>query len=428
MRPWDLYHLHAILRDQWKSPAELARIRDLKLRELVRHAYRRVPYYRGLFESVRLRPEDIRTVGDLRHVPLTSRETLQGLELREKMAEGLEPGSCRQSATSGTTAFPLRICATAHDSTVMAFGWARAFLARGMKPRYRVIAFKGQKEVETGRSWYEHLGLWRRREISTWDGPLAWIRAIREWKPHVLVGYEMTLKILAEAVRDGQVHDIAPVRVFHSSGLLDAHSRELIESALRTTVVDIYGSDEGGCIAWECDTCDGYHVSSDMVIVEILNDGEPVSPGEEGEVVITNLCSYAMPFIRYRQGDAAVLSADAPVCGRGFSLLKGIQGRTADYVVLRTGEKISPHPVYHCIDPVRGIRRWRVIQETIDRLMVELEPGEGFQADTCNTVKGNLEKLTKGQIEVAIVQVSDIPVDPLVKFRSVTSRIANGMS
>ncbi len=428
MRPWDLCHLHTLLRNQWKPPEELARIRDLKLRELVRHAYERVPYYRQLLDSVRLTPGEIRTVADLRRVPLTSRDTMQGLELREKIARGTDTAACRQSATSGTTASPLRIYATAHDSTMMAFGWARAFLARGMKPRYRVIAFKGQKEVETGRSWYERLGLWRRREVSTWDGPLAWIRAIRESKPHVLVGYEMTLKILAEAVRDGQINDIAPARVFHSSGILDAHSRELIESVLRTTVVDIYGSDEAGCIAWECDTCGGYHISSDMVVVEILNEGEPVAPDQEGEVVITNLSSYAMPFIRYRQGDAAVLSADAPTCGRGFSLLKGIQGRTADYVVLRGGEKISPHPVYHCIDPVRGIRRWRVIQETIDRMTVELEPGEGFQVSTCDTVRGNLEELTKGQIEVAVVQVREIPVDPLVKFRSVTSRIAKGMS
>jgi phenylacetate-CoA ligase len=428
MKPWDLGQFHALLRNQWKSPEELARITDLRLRKLIRHAHDRVPYYRRLFESVRLGPGDIRTAADLRHLPMTTRETMQGLELRQKMAKGLDPASCRQSTTSGTTTMPLRVYATPRDSTIMAFGWARAFLARGMRPWYKMIAFKGQKDVSTRHSWYEHLGLWRRREVSTWDGAPAWIRAIREWKPQVLVGYEMTLKILAEAVRDGQAHDIAPVRVFHSSGILDSYSRRLIESALRTTAVDIYGSDEGGCIAWECDRCEGYHICSDTVIVEILNNGEPVDPGEEGEVVITNLSSFAMPFIRYRQGDAAVLSADAPACGRGFSLLKGIQGRTDDYVMLRSGEKISPHPVYHCIDPVRGIRRWRVIQETLDRMTVELEPGDGFQGSTCATVKDNLERLTKGLIEVAVVRVPEIRVDPLVKFRSVTSRTARRVS
>jgi phenylacetate-CoA ligase len=428
MKPWDLYYLHLLLKNQWKSRDELGSIRDLKLRKLIRHAHARVPYYRQLFESVGLSPHDIRTAEDLRHIPVTSRDALQALELRRKMAEGIQPESCRQSATSGTTASPLRVYATAHDSTVMAFGWARAFLARGMRPWYKMVAFKGQKDVGTRRSWYERLGLWRRREVSTWDGPAAWIGAIREWKPHVLVGYEMTLRILAEAVRDGQIDGIAPARVFHSSGILDRRSRALIESVLRTTVVDIYGSDEGGCMAWECDTCEGYHICSDTVIVEILSNGEPVKPGEEGEVVITNLSSYAMPFIRYRQGDVAVLSPEAPVCGRGFSLLRGVQGRTDDYVVLRDGQRISPHPVYHCIDPVHGIRRWRVVQETIDRLTVELEPGEGFDGGTVDTVRSNLEKLTGGQIEVAVLRVRGIPVDPLVKFRSVTSRIARRAS
>jgi phenylacetate-CoA ligase len=410
------------MRSQWKSSHELERLQALKLQKLVRHAYTRVPYYRRLFDSVSIRPQDVRELRDLRHLPLTSKKEMNEMSLPEKMAAGIHPDRCRTCATSGTTGIPLKIYHTPADATVMSLGWARAFLSRGMRPWDKIGAFIGQKDVREKRSWYEYLGIWRKREISNWDSPEIWIKALREWKPPVLIGYEMSLTMLSEAVLKSKANGISPKMIFHSSTILEDSRRHYIESALQTRIIDVYGSDEAGCIAWECGECSAYHVSSDMVIVEIVNNGEPVSPGEEGQIVITNLNSHAMPFIRYLQGDIGRFSVKEPLCKRGLPLMERVLGREDDFIFLKNGRKVSSQPFYHCIDPVPGIRRWKLRQEEIDKICVKVEPGAGFSEHTTETIANNIRRLVGGEAEV-FVSAGAITVDPSVKFRAVRSEI-----
>ena len=423
MRPHQVSDLFRMQRLQRRSPSRIRQVREKKLRSLVRHAYAKVPYYRELFDSVKIKPDDIRTPEDLAHLPQTSRAHLQDLDLKEKTAMGAALDRCRVSSTSGTTGIPLQIYLDRDDASLMGLAWARAFMAGGMKPWYRTAAFIGQEEVKTKSSWYEHLGLWRRLEISSgWD-PAERVDRLQVWKPEVIVGYVMTLKILAEYIQKHGITGIHPELIFHSSAVLDPHSRRRLESVFQCRIVDVYGSDEAGCIAWECDECGGYHVSEDMVIVEIVKDGNPAPPGESGEVVITNLNSRVMPFIRYRQGDVCRLLDKEPVCGRTFALLDKVAGRTDDFIVLPGGQKISPHPLYHCIDPVSAVKRWRLVQESPGSVRLEIEPGEGFGEDSESVIRSCLARILGEAVRIQVSVVETIAVDPYMKFRAVSSNV-----
>ena len=417
----NVFDLWDLLRNPWKTPEELRRIQSVKLRKLVHHAYANVPYYRRLFDSVSLKPEQVRELEDLRCLPLTSKKEMNEHPFSEITAEGMDLERCKISSTSGSSGIPLRVYLTPSDSTIMNLGWARAFLSRGMKPWQRIGSFIGQKTVKRQKFWYERLGIWRKKEISNWDTPEVWIDTLREWKPQILMGYEMSLRILGEAVLAMKERDISPKIVFHSSGILEDNWRDFIESSLQTNIVDAYGSHEAGCIAWECGKCSAYHVSSDLVIVEILKNGKPVAPGEEGQVVITNLHSYAMPFIRYLQGDVGRFSLQKPRCKRGFPLMDRVLGREDDFIYLKSGRKISPQPFYHCIDPVPGIRRWKLSQIGLENIQVQIEPGIDFLGDTKDVIKDNLGKLVRDEAQIEVSVVETIPVDPSVKFRSVSS-------
>jgi len=423
MRFHNFYQLLQLLNNPKKTSAEIKQIRQRKLHRLLSHAYENVPYYHELFHSSRIKPEDIRSIEDLRYIPLTSRETLQNLDLEDKTSARNRERPMRSSATSGTTGFPLRIYHSPEDATMMNLSWARAFLSSGMKPWEKMIAFIGRKDVDESKKWHEYLGLWRRTEISTWEPFECWIRDLKELKPSILIGYVMTLKILAEAVVNDNIPDISPRMIFHSSALLDAHSRAFIESALNTRIIDIYGSDEAGCIAWECPNCGGYHISTDMVIVEIIKNGGPAKKGEEGDIVITNLHSSAMPIIRYRQGDIGAFSVERPLCGNNFPLLNQVTGRTDDFIVLKSGRKISPHPFYHCIDPFPEVRRWRIIQEDSSGILVEIEPGKGYDLHVQNALKTKLENLLNGNLEIKIRTTDSLIIEPGTKFRAVHSRV-----
>jgi phenylacetate-CoA ligase len=414
-------------RAQWKTRHKIDRIQQDRLARLIQHAWNKVPYYRDLMSSAGLRPEDIRSRDDLRMIPITTKRALQNVSLKDKIAAGTDIDRCRISHTSGTTGAPLKIYAAAGDVTRMNLSWARAYLSNGMEPWYKIAAFIGQSETIRKRSWYEYLGIWKRHEISTWKDPEDWIKEIRHSKPDVLVGYVMTLKLLAEAIQANGVHDIRPKLIYHSSAILDDASRRFLESVFRVPVIDFYGADEAGCIAWECPRCSLYHINSDMVLVEIQKDGTAARPGEAGEILITNLQSYAMPFIRYALGDVGVLSDKIPFCGRGLPLMEKIQGRMDDFIILPNKRKLPPHPLYHCLDPVPGIRRWRIIQTDIHHLVVELERGRGFSAETVSRARANLIQLLKSDIDIVVRAVPSIPIPRQTKFRAIQSELSQDL-
>jgi phenylacetate-CoA ligase len=286
-----------------------------------------------------------------------------------------------------------------------------------------MAGFSGQQHIPKERPWYEHLGLLQRMTLSTWDDPSQWMSELGAWQPHALTGYVMTLKLLASAIQDGGVTNISPDVVFQSSGLLDESSRQFLRSILRARIVDIYGSAEAGCIAWECPICPGYHVNSDMVILELLDGGKPVPAGAEGEVVVTNLHSYAMPFIRYRQGDVGRWSEASPQCGRGFPLMRVIEGRLGDFITLPSAKRLSPHHFFIALDTAAGVVRWQLVQETIHLLRAEIVVSRNSGAQARQAVRANLKAIVGEELEIVVVEVPSLSYNPSRKFRSVVSML-----
>jgi phenylacetate-CoA ligase len=423
MRLRDLFFLVELQQNQWKDPRALQEHQNRRLRRLVQHAFDCVPYYRRLFDSVGLQPHEIISAADLAKLPVTSKKDLAGLPPWEVRAQGLEVTHCRKTMTSGSTGVPSTILHRRQDLTRMNLGWLRTYLAHGVRPWHRMAGFSGQRDVPEQRPLYERLGILQRRVLSTWDDPSQWISELRAWQPQALTGYVMTLKLLASAIRAGRVTDIRPDVVFQSSGLLDESSRHFLHSSLRARIVDIYGSAEAGCIAWECPTCSGYHVNSDLVIVELLDDGNPVPAGREGEVVITNLNAYAMPFIRYRQGDVGLWSEEGSQCGRGFPLMRVVEGRLGDFITLPSGKKLSPHHFFVALDTAVGVARWQLVQENEHRLKaaVVVNHAHGTGAHACQAARANLKAIVGEEMEVVVAEVPALPYDPARKFRSVVS-------
>jgi phenylacetate-CoA ligase len=135
---------------------------------------------------------------------------------------------------------------------------------------------------------------------------------------------------------------LRPRLVFTTSERLDEETRTALAAAFAAPIRDLYGATEAGCIGWRCPRCDAYHVNSDTVLVEVLRKGAPSRPGDPGEVVVTNLFSRTMPFVRYALGDLAVLGfpcPDAPGC----VTLHSLQGRSFGPRVGVDGSALSPY-------------------------------------------------------------------------------------
>jgi len=416
-----------LARNQWRSREELERRRLVKLRRLLRHASTDVPFYRRLFNEAGIDVDEVVTLEDLQRLPIVRREDIQPLPESDLVAQAIDLATCIRTHTSGSTGVPLKIISRRSDRSVFNPSFFRVYMGWGLKPWHRMTYFQARPESLSQRSWFEHLGIFRRQMLFSRDEPEVWIGEIRRWRPYLIHGYSLTLKLLAEALRDSGTTDIHVPLVMSTSGVLDDAARELLTSTLGCRLVDIYASEEaGGVIAWECPRCLGYHIGLDTVIVEFVKDGRPAAPGEDATVLVTNLSNFTMPFIRYDQGDVARISSRQPICGRGMPLMDSIQGRAGDYVVLRSGRKLTPHPFFLVLDHALGVARWQIVQESRDRLTVRMTMSDGHEPVECEAVRSKLRGLVGDNMAVEIEVVDRLRRNASQKLRSVICNLPEG--
>ncbi len=424
-----LISLAQLSRNQWRRKEDLERRQFIALQRLVHHAYATVPFYRSLYDREGVSPADLRTPDDLRLFPIVTRETLQSTPQAQLVVKGTEPTRCLRSRTSGSTGVPLEILFRASDRSAFNPSFLRVYMAWGMKPWHRVAAFQSRRERLGKRSWYQHLGIFRTKILFSRDDPEKWIEALKLWRPHMIHGYSLTLKLLAEALEHIGADDLQVPLVTSTSGVLDDGARRQLASTLGATVVDIYASDEAGSvIAWECPRCPGYHLCSDTVVTEFLFEGRPALPGEDASVIITNLTGRTMPLIRYDQGDVARVSSEQPICGRGMPLMESVRGRAGDFILLRSGRKLTPHPFFLVLDHALGVGRWQIVQEAVDhiRVMVTM-PGGHSEAD-CAAIRRAILELVDDGTTIDIEVVETLLKSSQTKLRSVISHLPEGQT
>lgn len=424
MKPVHIAGGPAMLLNPFRSAAALRRIQERKLRRLVRHAYGHVAHYRETMDGLGLKPDDIRTLEDLPRLPILTKTRLQALPAKAKTADNIDLSRGRVFTTSGTSGLPLSVFISLAELTTRNLICARTNMAAGIQPWDKVGVIMGDLAVNNRKGIRQRLGIWRRHEVSSWLGPDVWIEEFTRFRPTALIGRVSTLTILGQALRDRGLESLKPRVILSSAEMLDEVSRRFLIDTFGSRVVDHYGCFETGCVAWECARCGGYHYNADALIMEVLGpDGRPVAPGEPGDVIVTNLFNFTMPFIRYRQEDIVVPSAKPSRCGRNFPLLDRLDGRRDDQIVRPDGRRIPPQAVYHVMIPVPAVRRWQVVQETVDRVVVRVEPLEGFGPAAVAILVKTMQTLIGSDIAVEVVTVDRIESDPARKTRTISSRV-----
>jgi phenylacetate-CoA ligase len=223
--------------------------------------------------------------------------------------------------------------------------------------------------------------------------------------------------------------ELAPRLVLTGAEVLSAGMRRRIAEGLRTRVFDWYGSHEAGLIAWECPRGGDYHVWAPGMVLEVLVDGRPAAPGETGEVVVTPLQSFAMPFIRYRQGDLVVQGDPACGCGAPFSTIREIRGRMLDYFPLPDGRGVHPYAMSLRVLDDAGADAWlgqyQLTQEARDRVVLAIVPAREPTAAELERVRTVLTAALGPDVALDVRLVRTIPQGDNGKFRVVRSLVSS---
>ena len=389
-----------------------------RLRALVRHAYERVPYYRRLFDRAKLTPEDIRTLDDLPRIPPSQKSDFRDVPEEDVIARGVDPGQLITYPTSGSTGLPMLVRCTRFESRLLQAFRMQVMMRLGLRVidrRSFVLFVKGADRP----GLLETFGLFRgKRTNALWPRERI-VADLRAWKPDVIRGYPSALSSIASQLTDDDRTEIRPRFITTDSEQLTPHMRLQIEQGFGVPVFDVYDCFECNVIAWQCPTGRQYHVIDTAVIVEILQDGRPVAPGDTGEVVITPLHSWAAPLIRYRIGDLVERGLDRCPCGAPNSCIAQLQGRLPDRFVLADGRYIHPQIFATFVHPLLpNLRRYQIVQEEIDRIVVRLQPIPTAPpaAEQVETVKQRMMQGLGDTITLEIELVENIPSEPSGKF------------
>lgn len=407
-----LKYLAELKMHEKKSKKDLLDIQNKKLKKLIEHSYRHVLLYRQLFKEKGIRPDDIKTIKDLGKLPIIDKRFIQSNYVKI-LANDIELSKCKTVNTTGSTGIPLK---TLSDDKAMNYSSALvyySFFEAGLRLRDKTVELTGIPEYE------KHI--LRKDLVSTQDPMDKIIRELKIYNPNVLYSFPSVFRIIAPHIKN----EINPRMIVTHGETLSNSNRKIIGTAFGAEVFDTYGSTEFNRLAFECKEHIGLHMITDCAIIEIVNkDGDVVGPGEEGEIVVTGLYNYAMPLIRYRLGDIGTITDFKCTCHRNWPLIKSIEGRTDDYIILPSGRIISPRAI-NIIENIPEIVQYRTIQEKRDQFLVEVVPGDDFSSDTEKEIEKQIKMGCLGEdISIKIELVKDIPRERTGKLRTVISKVS----
>jgi phenylacetate-CoA ligase len=165
------------------------------------------------------------------------------------------------------------------------------------------------------------------------------------------------------------------------------------------------------------------HVTADQLVVELKS--QPGYSDGTGEVVVTDLTNYAMPFVRYANGDLATPEVGAGcACGRGLPRLRRVEGRKLDAIRTPDGHVVPGEFFPHMLKDVAGLQRYRVIQRQLDALQIDVVPEPPFGEEQEAYIRREVAKVFGDTISVELRRVADIPLTPTGKSRVTISELS----
>lgn len=410
-----------LMRNERLGPAQLAEAQARKLQRLIAHAFEYVPFYSRLFRESGVTPEDIRVPADLERLPVIDKAVLRSQPPEDLIDRRLLKSHLIERHTSGSSGSPFRFFVDASYDQHCKAQYLRPYFMNGRTMFDRVLrftAFPGKS-----RRWFQHVGLMRETTVGCSEPTEILLEALRHENAQILQGYPSVLSALASRIDPEDPGFRRPRIVFTDSELLTPDARKSIERAFGAPVFDVFGSYETDNIGYECREHMGFHLAIDCVVAEFLRDGAVVSAGDRGQLVCTVLHNFAMPLIRYNLDDIAAASTVSCPCGSGMPLMRVVEGRSVDCVVLPDGSTQSPMQFLGALDSFGDLaHEYQIIQTAPGKFLVRLVPARDFTSADRSRVAITLRNQCPGA-EVSVEQVTSIQREASGKRRTFISRV-----
>jgi phenylacetate-CoA ligase len=412
---------------QWLTAAELAARQLAQLDAISKHAYTTVPFYREHWQG-KFDASSPMTASDFAKLPVLGRRDLQS-RFEALLSQNIPAahGVLKESRTSGSSGTPLRVVKTELTQLFWNALTLREHIwhCRDLNGKLAAIRAGSKGEFESwGQATY---GL-----VATGPSVVKGIRTdvpdLLDWlalqNPDYLLTYPSILRelLIASRQRAMRLPALREVRTFGE--LLPPDVRNLCRQSWNRPIVDVYSAEEVGHIALQCPESEYYHVQSESILVEVLNErNEPSAPGETGRVVVTTLHNFAMPLIRYELGDYAEVGEPCP-CGRGLPVLRRVVGRVINMLVTAAGERYWPIFGMRTFQGIEAIRQHQFVQKQFDVIEARLVTSAPLGAELEDRLRRHMQAHIPPGIRIEIVYCEEISRGTGGKYEDFISEVA----
>ncbi|MDD5143562.1 phenylacetate--CoA ligase [Methanoregula sp.] len=405
--------------------ADIAKMQYKLLKSLVYRLYSFSPFYHDRMKEQNVHPDDIRELADVKKLPFMFKRDLRD-NYPDRIFTATQDELVRYHVSSGTTGKPTVVGYTEKDLDLWTTSLARGLTSIGLG-RGDVIQVSYGYGLFTG-----GLGLhYGAERIGATVLPTSVGNTERQIELMQDLGATAIACTPSYLLHMGEVAERMGVSIQKDTrlrtGILGAEPwtekmRVRIEDWLGIKAYDIYGTSElSGPMFTECCEQNGFHVWSDLALVEIIDPKteEPLEPGESGEVTITVLQKEALPMIRYRIGDIAVMDDGVCACGRTNPRIHRIQGRVDDMLIIR-GINVFPSQVEHALMTIPEVgQHFQIVVErkgALDDMLVRVELKKESFSDkitdlmkTRQNVEHRLRNSLNVNAEVELVEPGSLP-------------------
>jgi len=410
---------------QWLGARELKEIQLKLLKRLVRHCYSTVPYYRRLMDERGISPESIKRLDDIKRFPILRKKDV--LAAGDSIVSTKYPGWMMTTGlTGGTTGTPLSL-----PRNLFAVGNEHAFVRRqldwaGIGFRDCTAYLSGRVVMDANRNdgqLYEYDPFMKELILSTYHLSRKHARqfgeAMKRYRVKAIVGYTSSIYFLAKCCLDMGIK-VKLKAALPTSETINNLMRDTITEAFECQVFDFYGAAERVCYIHTCD-CGSYHLIPEYGYSEFIPAED--SNNNHCKVIATGFWNFAMPLIRYDTQDAVILSNENCSCGREFSVIKSVIGRSGDVIRTPSGRQYGPTLLARVAKGAKNILESQIIQDRIDHINILYVPSVKFTSANLLNFRKHMAQNLPGELKMDFKRVSSVERTTGGKMNLLVSKI-----
>jgi len=423
-------YINLLEKTQWWDYQKLEELQLKNLKNLLQHANDNVPYYHRIFKKLNFKPEFVRSIRDLNVLPILTKDLIKK-NFNELYARNYREKQFFISSTGGSTSAPLKFyidnrweacnMAAAYRSSTWAgykLGDKMAYLWSAPQDIHDTAAIEKIRQNLLKIIYLDAFNL-------TEENMHKYIDTLKRFKPKIINTYASAIFTFSAYIKKMGVNTIKPKAILTTADMLYNYKRKAIENTFNCEVFDYYSGRETTLQAAECQEHFGYHLSIENAVVEFMKEKEHVNSGETGSIIITDLCNYAMPFIRYEIGDLGTPSNERCPCGRQLPVMKSLKGRTCDYIITSDGKLLPGIFFHHLIahDNIQGIKEFQIVQKTKDKIIVYIVKEEDEKKENISLFLSQIKRNVGETIDVELIYVDSLRKTSTGKLKNVISKI-----